>query len=90
MLICNCTLPTTNPDACKNCQVYINYYNLNSDYFDFNNYDYDQKELLEFIENIKNKEEEKTKENNRHTQKIVTKKYDGDGNLIEVLEKYIY
>jgi len=26
MLSCNCTLPYTNPDVCKTCSVYLNYY----------------------------------------------------------------
>ena len=29
MLVCNCTLPYTNPDACKNCSVYLAYYGDN-------------------------------------------------------------
>jgi len=34
MLVCNCTLPYTNPGACKNCQVYINYYKNQDFVFD--------------------------------------------------------
>jgi len=26
MLSCNCTLPYTNPNVCKTCLVYLNYY----------------------------------------------------------------
>jgi hypothetical protein len=54
MLVCNCTLPYTNPGACKNCQVYINYYKNQDFVFDreFNKLDEDWN-IDEFLRNYK-------------------------------------
>lgn len=78
MLICHCTLPYTNPDACKNCKTYLDYYKENtfpSDDIQIPYYPYPLSPSPKKIKKV--------------TKKI--KKYDSEGKFIgeEIIEETI-